>query len=302
MMSRLGLLLGAALALSAAACPSKGARSPEAEADSVDAVEHQQWDHQQDSINAADSAAAADSMSPVPTIDSLTGIGPTSLSPVDPARFMLARLASWRGSVVRVAPDSTVTLKTQVWARNLAAGDTLRFTYARNDSIQVTHRSRAGTDQAQVGAPAYGQTASYRGCVQLERGGRSSGRVIPSQPLCWSQPWVYTRPALPTPPPVIDSVKQLAAILVKPDSWIVTPAMWKAKNIYADSSGRLVDSTGAPLGFSCPQGARCPQEVFCAYGRQRDGQLRMLAPQDTMKVCRTRFDSLPGHAPSYAPF
>lgn len=127
--------------------------------------------------------------------------GPREARAAPPALdSMLAYVVGPRG------PDSTVWLATKVYARNLVAGDTTVFTYFRNDTLLVTRRWTRSWDSLQTRAPGYGLTATYKGCAQLERGGRT-GSKYPGAPLCWT--WPYSRPALPVPPPVLDSLVRI---------------------------------------------------------------------------------------------
>lgn len=107
--------------------------------------------------------------------------------------------------ITAVAADSLLTLKTRVYLHAgtwSAATDTLRFEWYRNDTLLVTHRSVFTLDSTQVDAPPAGQGATYRGCAQVERGGRTG--AIKSTLTCWT--WTFTRGF---PLPVIDSVTRV---------------------------------------------------------------------------------------------
>src|SRR4051794_14002759 len=67
------------------------------------------------------------------------------------------------------APDSTVTLGTQIFITGaLVAGwDTVRFDYYRNDTLQTTKRVTTLSNKVTAPAPAYGVTATYKGCAQV---------------------------------------------------------------------------------------------------------------------------------------
>ena len=144
----------------------------------------------------------------------------------------------------RVVGDS-VKLGTGVSLKSYVAGkDTVRFRYYRNDTLLVTRR--------RVAAPVVIDStksllfdAAYKGCVQIERGGRTSGIVFPPSPVCWA-PW---RPALP--PAEIDSAWQ---VVLKPPS--------------ADASATLAGVTPAPVN----------QVQFCmfAIGLQTGRKVKMM--------------------------
>lgn len=106
------------------------------------------------------------------------------------------------------APDSTVWLATRVYPRNMTAGDSVRFTYWRNDTLLNTRRWTRTWDSLRTAAPAYGQVARFRGCGQVIRWADSAGvrvqRLYPQPAMCWD--WSYTRPPLPIPDPGVDSV------------------------------------------------------------------------------------------------
>lgn len=101
--------------------------------------------------------------------------------------------------------DTTLRTGTVVFARNLVAGDTIVYRYFRNDSVQLVHRRVETADTAQLAMPALGQTASYRGSIQVERGGRNSGKKYPATQLSWAA-FPYTRSA---PDVVVDSIIRL---------------------------------------------------------------------------------------------
>jgi hypothetical protein len=107
------------------------------------------------------------------------------------------------------APDSTVTLGTQVYAQGMIPGDTVRYDYYSAGVIKKTRRFPTLTDKTTLPAPTYGATTEYKVCHQIERGGRA-GTKYPAAPVCWT--WTFTRTA---PVPVIDSVKQ---IVLRPSS------------------------------------------------------------------------------------
>lgn len=103
------------------------------------------------------------------------------------------------------APDSTVTLGTQLYATGLTTGDTVRYDYYAGTVLKLTKRSVVTDNKGGIlAAPAYGATVLYKGCAQIERGGRASATKVPSSPLCWT--WSYTRPL---PALTADSVKQI---------------------------------------------------------------------------------------------
>lgn len=114
------------------------------------------------------------------------------------------------GDIIQVN-DTTVKLKTKVYVSNwVQATDTLRYDFYRNDTLMVTRRSVNTIDSAFVFAPIVGRTSIYRGCAQVERGGRDSG--VKSGLACWS--WTFTRQV---PAPAIDSVKQIVLRTVPAD-------------------------------------------------------------------------------------
>jgi hypothetical protein len=96
------------------------------------------------------------------------------------------------GSTVS-APDSTVTVGTQLYIQGalLAGFDSVRFDFYSNDSVKVTKRTPLLAFRTTLPAPAYGKSATYKGCAQVERGGRTSGVKLPAAPICWT--WSYTR-------------------------------------------------------------------------------------------------------------
>ena len=124
-----------------------------------------------------------------------------------------------RGAAVLVAPrvtgfsaglagDSILQSGTTVYAKNLVATDTVRFDYYLNDSLFKTRRYPRTWDSLKVAAPAYGVTARYKGCVQVER----AGKKYPAVPPCWT--WVFTRGPAPVIEPTVDSVARLATRVV----------------------------------------------------------------------------------------
>lgn len=150
------------------------------------------------------------------------------------------------------AVDSTVTLGTQVYARNLQAADTIVFRYFRNDSLLTARRRTVPTDNFAAGAPGYGQTASYNGTAQVERGGRT-GSKFPAVPLAWAGgPLSYTRG--PAPDPVIDSVVRITLRVVPRLDTIA-----KLGVVAAATRGLPYEPTDTN------------QAVVCAFGTTRSG-------------------------------
>lgn len=103
-----------------------------------------------------------------------------------------------------VGVDSTVKVGSRIVVSGLIAGDTIAYTYYSNDTLKATRHKVAFSDSLYLPAPAYGKSSTYKGCIQVEIGGRTSGNKFPTNPLCWS--WLYTRghPML-----TIDSVSRI---------------------------------------------------------------------------------------------
>lgn len=115
--------------------------------------------------------------------------------------YQLLSVLSFAASLTG-APDSTVTLGTQVFVQGLVPSDTVRYEYYAAGVLKFTKRSPQLTNKVTVAAPAYGATTEYKGCAQVERANRTF--KVPAVPLCWT--WSYTRPL---PPLAMDSLKQI---------------------------------------------------------------------------------------------
>lgn len=102
------------------------------------------------------------------------------------------------------APDSAVSAGTQVFVQGFIPGDTVRYEFYSKGVLTLTKRTVAASFKTTLPAPAYGATIEYKGCAQIERGGRTSTFKVPATPMCWT--WNYTRPM---PALVMDSLKQI---------------------------------------------------------------------------------------------
>lgn len=107
------------------------------------------------------------------------------------------------GASFRIAPDSTVLVDVSVTVTGkLRSTDRIRYNFFKDGTL-VASRDEAGTSVAgqTMAAPAYGQTSDYWVTVRLVENGVVSPASVKSNV------WTYTRPALPDPAPVIDSVR-----------------------------------------------------------------------------------------------
>lgn len=112
----------------------------------------------------------------------------------------------------------SVMMGTRTVVKNFIVGrDTVRFMSRRNDTTLVTRRRIVFRDSVMVAAPLPGTRAIYKGCVQVERDGRNSGKIYPST---GAKCWVDTVETAPDP--VVDSVLQLSRLIVKPDTISLT--------------------------------------------------------------------------------
>lgn len=145
-------------------------------------------------------------------------------------------IEGWAGIA---AADSTIKLGSRVVLGGFVAGDTVRYEYYKvtgvigslKDSALKTVRTRAIKDSLYAPAPDYGATFTYKGCSQVERGGRTSGNVYPATKRCWS--WEYMRPQ---PTGTMDSLIRFSSLLIRPlgpklaaDSGSAC-ALWQATN------------------------------------------------------------------------
>lgn len=116
------------------------------------------------------------------------------------------------GSIAWLAgADSTVKLGTALTVSGFIPGDTVRYEYYRGTARIGIKRTRALRDSLITAAPAYGASQTFKGCAQVERGGRASGVKYPATAACWT--WTYTRPV---PAGAIDSIWRLANITLRP--------------------------------------------------------------------------------------
>lgn len=106
------------------------------------------------------------------------------------------------GASFTLAPDSSVNvIATASLSGTLSVGDSLRFRFTRNDSVKVVKPPTVNLTQgASLVAPAYGQTATYRACVQVKRQANLVGSEV-----C-SAYWTYSRPDTLASPPTINGV------------------------------------------------------------------------------------------------
>lgn len=170
----------------------------------------------------------------------------------------------------QVAPDSSIQTDVTVFlSGSLWRDDSIRYTAYRNDSLQTPLTTKATTQRFTLGAPAYGQTVTYKVCARVFRGTVASGGF-----QCGS--FSYTRPDLPAPPPpVVDSIS------VRPVSLSVDPdvngacAAWVAANPGV-SRWIVVNVTAVP---ACMSASGHPTTAkFCAFCHLTDGTTTMCGP------------------------
>ncbi|MCI0561365.1 MAG: hypothetical protein MN733_23000, partial [Nitrososphaera sp.] len=167
--------------------------------------------------------------------------------------------------IISAAPDSTVWLKTRVYVRNMKSADRLAYTYFKG-TTRLDQNVKSGTrDSIQTAAPAYGQSATYKGCVQIWYGGDST-KVFPNEPSCWT--WIYTRPQLP--PATIDSVVRLA-IRTKPKAQLGPFARAK-----------LADGSLEPV-------RDVHQMQVCAFFQMKDSTWKKASNYDNIPTCDTLY-------------
>lgn len=154
---------------------------------------------------------------------------------------------------VTLAPDSTIHAAMVVTLSGpLQAPDAIRYTVYRNDSLQADVSSTVTDTTFMLGAPAYGQTAVYKGCGRVFRGTSPSGGF-----KCASLS--YTRPEAPLPPPpVVDSV------IVRPASATLQPGGSQQFCAFC----RLTDLRWVMCGPQAGQRAYC-DEQFAQYLTER---------------------------------
>ncbi len=160
---------------------------------------------------------------------------------------------------VATVGDSTFYVKTKTYIRNwVAATDTLRYDYYRNDTLVTSRRTVFSLDSALVTAPDPGKTATYKGCAQVERKGRSSG--ITSSTLCWT--WQFTRDM---PLPIIDSVIRVT----------IRPAL----------------GTAVALSSAAAVPADSNRIQYCAFGTTKSGRKVKMQNSWNIPVCEVAYQS-----------
>lgn len=163
------------------------------------------------------------------------------------------------GMSMATVDDSTFYVKTKAYIRNwVPATDTLRFDYYRNDTLLTARRSVFSLDSALVTAPDPGKTATYKGCAQVERKGRTSG--ITSSLSCWT--WTFTRDM---PLPIIDSVIRIT----------VRPALGKAV--------ALSSATAVPADSNRIQ--------YCAFGTTKSGKKVKMQNSWNIPACEVAYQA-----------
>lgn len=176
-----------------------------------------------------------------------------------PAAAKTPSFSSGASMLMATVSDSTFYVKTKVYVKNwVQATDTLRFDYYRNDTLLVAHRSVFTLDSALVTAPDAGKTATYKGCSQVERKGRSSG--ITSSLSCWT--WIFTRDF---PLPIIDSVVKVS---IRP----------------ANTTAVALASVSAVPGDS-------NRVQYCAFGTTKSGKKVKMQNSWNIPACEVAYQS-----------
>ncbi len=175
-----------------------------------------------------------------------------------PAAAKTPSFSSDAAMSIATVTDSTFYVKTKVYIRNwVQATDTIRFDYYRNDTLVIAHRSVFTLDSALVTAPDAGKTATYKGCSQVERKGRSSG--ITSALSCWT--WVFTRDF---PLPIIDSVVKVSL--------------------------RPMNATAVALGAASIPGDSNKVQ-YCAFGTTKSGRKVKMQNSWNLPACEVAYQS-----------
>lgn len=254
-------------------------------------------------------AACGEGRVPRPTLDTLPPeadslqVSETPMDMVNERGVMSASVGD--SSVYTINYSLTKPLRT---AAN-GGPDTVRVNFKRDSAAGVSfvNLTRLKLVQRDTAAfkvdKVYGRLATYRACVSIRK------TVTIGVSKC--SVFTTTLPAkADTTPPAVDSVRvdsslAIAGILVKPDTAAITLAQWKAVGVYFQDplTKEFYGKDSLKLSWTCPAGGpgKCPQIRWCAYVRLLSGAVGMTQNSWDVPECQRRFDSLPGHLPTYTP-
>ena len=194
------------------------------------------------------------------------------------------------GLVVRVAPDSSLTLTATTYlSGSLAKPDSVRWTLYRttsaNDSLVASRKSKELTQVFAVPAPAYGASVRYILYARVYRDQTASGAFK-------GDTVDYTRPEAPLPPPpVVDSVTAVSLIVVDGNLTYTHAGFFNQATRPVAScqlGGETLDALGRMVtGCRLATGGAAYSTVNCVVVARASG-VRWAYPSNTVSDCQTK--------------